>query len=61
MGKVKQLWQDKIDQVGEDYTNKLISFREALKKLHSLGLELDYSAGMLDSIKQLDLFEGKIK
>ena len=56
MGKVKQLWQDEIEKVHEDFTNKKITFNEAYTMLCRLGYEPDHAIDSLDTCKQIELF-----
>ncbi len=56
MGKVKQLWQDKLDKVHEDFVNKKLTFNEAYNKLCKLGYEPDYAINSLDSCDQMEMF-----
>lgn len=56
MGKVKQLWQEKLDKVHEDFASKKITFNEAYNILCKLGCDPDYAIDSLDSCNQMDLF-----
>lgn len=60
MGKVKQLWQDKVEKVHEDYVNKRITFNEAASKLRILGYTPTHAADSLDSCNQIELFPKSI-
>ncbi len=56
MGKVKQMWQEKIERVHQNYIDRELTFREAYNKLCQMGLEPDYARDSLDSCDQIDLF-----
>ena len=50
MGKVKRLWEAKIDEIEESYYNEDITYEEAFNSLCRLGHEPDYAADVLDAI-----------
>ncbi len=61
VGKVKQLWQDKIEEVYADYSDSIIKFDEAFKRLCKLGYEKGYARDSLDEVKQLKLFPDTVE
>jgi len=52
MGKVKRLWEIKIDEIEESYYNEDITYIEAFNRLCQLGYEPDYAADVLDAIRE---------
>ena len=50
MGKVKRLWEIKVDEIEESYYNEDITYEEAFNSLCRLGYEPDYAADVLDAI-----------
>jgi len=54
MGKVKQLWQDKIDNICFQYEIGEINHTKATAKLLELGLSYDYVFDLLTEIRLSD-------
>ncbi len=60
MGKVKRLWQDKIEAICKDYCESVIAFEDAVLSLYTLGYNRIDARDMLDTIKQLPLFPDEV-
>jgi hypothetical protein len=52
MGKVKRLWEAKIDEIEESYYNEDITYEEAFSSLCRLGYESGLAADVLDAIRE---------
>ncbi len=53
MGKVKRLWENKIDAIEESYYNDDILYEEAFKSLCLLGYGPGLASDVLDAIKEM--------
>lgn len=61
MGKMKQLWQDRLDEVYKDYTDSIITFDIAFKRLCTFGCKKLDARDTLDALKQLRLFPDEVE
>ena len=52
MGKVKRLWEIKVDAIEESYYNEDITYEEAFNSLCQLGYEPDYADDVLAAIRE---------
>jgi len=52
MGRVKRLWETKIDEIEESYYNEDITYKEAFNSLCQLGYEPDYADDVLAAIRK---------